>query len=291
MKAEDCSFYSGPGVKLAGRLYLPDPARATGAGIVFCHGFGGVKEGTPPGLSSILAAHGYTVLAFDYRGFGASEGARGRLVPCEQVEDAVHALAFLSRRAGVDPARLGVYGTSFGGGIAIMAARRSGLARAAIVTVPVTSGSRWLQSIMRHYEFQAAAQRALDAIAKKAVTGTIEQVNRFEIMVPDPITQRRYSEPFTMALETFYHVVNHEPIAEAGDLDIPVAVIGVRGDPLVPFQQAVDLHARLPGPKQFSALEGDNHFVVYETALEDVGKISRAWFDEHVAAASAKATA
>src|SRR6266850_2739839 len=149
MATKELSFFSGPKCRLAGRLYLPEAARDRKAGIVFCHGFGGAKEGTPPGLSALLAKHGYTVLTFDYRGFGASEGARGRLVPSEQVEDAVHALALLSQRAGIEPKRIGIYGTSFGGGIAVMAARRSGIACAAVVAVPVTSGSQWLQSIMR----------------------------------------------------------------------------------------------------------------------------------------------
>src|SRR5437868_8545025 len=119
MATKDLSFFSGPNCRLAARLYLQE-GRDRKAGIVFCHGFGGVKEGTPPGLSTLLAKHGYTVLTFDYRGFGASEGPRGRLVPVEQVEDAVHALALLSQRFGLDPSRIGIYGTSFGGGIAIM---------------------------------------------------------------------------------------------------------------------------------------------------------------------------
>src|SRR4051794_16313276 len=176
MQTKDLNFYSGPKCRLAARLYLPEAARNRKAGIVFCHGFGGVKEGTPPGLSTLLAKHGYTVLSFDYRGFGGSEGPRGRLVPIEQVEDAVHALAFLSHHADIEPGRIGIYGTSFGGGIAIMAARRARIARAAVVTVPVTSGSLWLKSIMRWHEFMDLDKRSMAAIASKAASGEIQMV-------------------------------------------------------------------------------------------------------------------
>ena len=283
MATKDLSFVSGPNYRLAARMYVPEPAVDKKAGIVFCHGFGGVKEGTPPGLSTLLAKSGYTVLTFDYRGFGASEGPRGRLVPAEQVEDAVHALALMSERMGLDPKRIGIYGTSFGGGIAILAARRSGIARAAVVTVPVTSGSNWLKSIFRWHEFIDLKRRAMSAIATKAATGEVQMVDRFDIMRPDPTTEARYTEKLALTLETFYHVLIHEPVDEAAQLRIPVAVIGVTGDPLVPFDQAVDLHERLPGPKQLHVFDGNDHFVVYDKALAPVAERAIAWFDSHIA--------
>ena len=71
---DETSFFSGPGVRLASRVYRPSTATDRKAGIVFCHGFGGTKEGTPPGMAQLFAEHGFTVLSFDYRGFGGSEG-------------------------------------------------------------------------------------------------------------------------------------------------------------------------------------------------------------------------
>lgn len=51
-------------------LWTPDKSR--GAGIVFCHGWGG---GTPyDDLLKMLAERGYTVLRFEQRGYGASSG-------------------------------------------------------------------------------------------------------------------------------------------------------------------------------------------------------------------------
>jgi alpha-beta hydrolase superfamily lysophospholipase len=280
MPTEELTFFSGPGLRLAARLYVPDTPVDRKTGIVFCHGFGGVKEGTPPGLSTRLAQHGYSVLTFDYRGFGASEGSRGLLNPAEQIEDAVHAVEFLARRSGID--RVGVYGTSFGGGIAVGAARRNPRVRCGVVTVPVVSGRLWLQSIMRWYEFQQVLSRAMEAIGSKTQTGEIEMADRFDIMIPDPLSQSLYQQPFPMAVETFFHVLNHDPLADAPALDRPFAVIGVEDDPLVPAQQAKDLFDNLGGPKELTVFQGTNHYAVYEDLLEKVFEKAAAWFDAHL---------
>jgi pimeloyl-ACP methyl ester carboxylesterase len=280
MLTEDLIFFSGASLRLAGRLYLPDAGADKHAGIVFCHGFGGVKEGTPVGLSSRLAQHGYAVLTFDYRGFGASEGARALLNPAEQIEDAFHAIEFLARRPGIGC--VGIYGTSFGGGIALSAARRNPRVRCGMVAVPVVHGRQWLQSIMRWYEFLGLQERALEAIGRKTQTGEIEVADRFDIMLPDPYSQSLYQQPYPMAVESFFHVLNHDPLADAPSLDRPFAVIGVDNDPLVPVQQAKDLFNKLAGVKQLTIMRGTNHYAVYEDLLDDVFAKASAWYDAHL---------
>src|ERR1700677_3337173 len=118
VRTEGVSFFGAAGASVSGRLYLPPAGQNHRIGIVMCHGFGGIKEGVLPGLATLLAEAGYTPLIFDFRGFGGTEGPVGRLVPDEQVEDTVHALEFLAQEGSVDPNRIGLYGTSFGGGIA-----------------------------------------------------------------------------------------------------------------------------------------------------------------------------
>jgi len=279
---EDVKFFSGPGLKIAARIYLPNPETDRRAGIVFCHGFGGNKEGTPPSLSNILAGHGYTVLTFDYRGFGESEGPVGRLVQTEQVEDTVHAIEYFARSGRFPSERLGVYGTSFGSGIALLAARRSGRPRVAFVTVPVSSGSGWLKSMNRLYEYEEMKARAFAAIGRKAETGEMEMVDRFDIMVPDPLTRSRHADKKPFALETFYHISTYEPIAEAHEIRIPVGLIGIRDDILVPVEQTISLYERLAGPKKLHIFEHGHHHSVYNELLPPTASHVLEWFELHL---------
>src|SRR5271157_1330775 len=68
-------FFSN-GASVAGHLYSPlqrtDGERTLG--IVMCGPFGSVKEQTLPHYAERFADVGYTVLTFDPRGFGESEG-------------------------------------------------------------------------------------------------------------------------------------------------------------------------------------------------------------------------
>ena len=94
---EEVSFFSD-GIKLDARLFLPAGLAAgqRSAAVVLCAGIQGVKELGPLDLAERLAQAGVATLAFDYRGFGASEGPRWRLFPHEQVRDVRAALSFLA---------------------------------------------------------------------------------------------------------------------------------------------------------------------------------------------------
>jgi uncharacterized protein len=92
------------------------PATAPTIGhVLFCHGNGGnVSDRSPH--ASLLAAAGFDVLLFDYRGYGRSRGRPG--------EDATYADARAGHAAllaadGVDPARVLYLGESLGAAVAL----------------------------------------------------------------------------------------------------------------------------------------------------------------------------
>src|SRR6185437_11037713 len=67
-----------------------------------------------------LAEAGFGVLAFDYRGFGESEGNQGILSPICQLQDLINAVTYLTTRDDVDADAIGAFGTGgTGGGNAI----------------------------------------------------------------------------------------------------------------------------------------------------------------------------
>ena len=79
-------FYS-EGCLIKANLYLPDPISENEKlpAIVLCHGFAGIKELLLPAYGERFAQNGFIVLAFDYRGFGESEGEKGKILNLSQV--------------------------------------------------------------------------------------------------------------------------------------------------------------------------------------------------------------
>ena len=61
-------------------------------------------------------AEAYAALVFDNRCFGASDGEpRQEIDPSAQVRDYRHAITYASTQPEVDPARIGVWGSSYSG--------------------------------------------------------------------------------------------------------------------------------------------------------------------------------
>jgi cephalosporin-C deacetylase-like acetyl esterase len=117
MEKRIVNFFS-EGVRMEGDLFLPDGLKAgeRRPGIVLCHGFTGIRSVILADYAKVFVAAGFVALTFDYRGFGGSEGTKWRLIPLEQIDDIRNAISFFETLAEVDPERIGLWGTSFGGG-------------------------------------------------------------------------------------------------------------------------------------------------------------------------------
>jgi uncharacterized protein len=117
-------FFDSAGHRLAGHLYRPAAPGPTPA-IVMTGPVSSVKEQTLPHYAERFADAGYTVLAFDPRGFGESEGEpRFHYDPWLIVSDYVNAASYAMNRDDVDADRVAVVGVCMGGGYAVAAAAR-----------------------------------------------------------------------------------------------------------------------------------------------------------------------
>ena len=125
-------FTAADGLAIHAQLFLPPPGRqrARGPAVLFFHG-GPVREmllGWHPmdaytfmyGVNQYLADEGYVVLSVNYRGgigYGldfrvpANFGANG----ASELNDILGAALYLRGRPDVDPARIGIWGGSYGG--------------------------------------------------------------------------------------------------------------------------------------------------------------------------------
>ncbi len=113
MRSEKVTYYS-EGDKITGVVYLPDGEQGKPwPAIVPGPGFLGLKDAKHYVMMyERLCGAGYACLAFDYRGWGDSEGKnRGWVMPKWQAEDIRNSITYLQTRADVDPNRIATFGS------------------------------------------------------------------------------------------------------------------------------------------------------------------------------------
>ena len=119
LKFEDAWFTAADGTRLHG-WYVPHEAPR--AVMLFAHGNGGNITHRDDRLENFHAL-GMSVLMFDYRGYGRSEGSPD---VWNIMSDARSARAWLARRAGIEETDVVLYGESLGGGVAVDLAAKDG---------------------------------------------------------------------------------------------------------------------------------------------------------------------
>ena len=135
VKQTKISFQSG-GVTCAGYLFQPEGVTEKVPCIVLGHGFTGTQDRLK-GSAEFFASRGMAALTFDYRHFGESAGAPRQVVNIkEQLEDFHNAIAFARNVAFVDAEKIGVWGSSLGGGHVISVAAEDPKIAAVVGQVP-----------------------------------------------------------------------------------------------------------------------------------------------------------
>lgn len=128
------------GIELAAWLYQPDGPGPHPA-VTMAHGYGGTRHHSLELFASAFAAAGFVVLVHDHRGFGASGGTpRQDINPWQQIADWRRAISYLEAQPAVDPKRLGLWGTSYAGGHALVLGATDRRLRAVVSQVPTISG-------------------------------------------------------------------------------------------------------------------------------------------------------
>lgn len=105
------------------------------------HGFGGTKDSGLAPFAERFTEAGLDVLAFDYRGFGASDGQPRQTISLEgQLTDFHSAIAAVREMADVDPDRIALWGASMSGGHVLQVAGDRDDIAAVVSLTPLTSG-------------------------------------------------------------------------------------------------------------------------------------------------------
>ncbi|CAG2160637.1 alpha/beta hydrolase [Cupriavidus numazuensis] len=138
----DIEFAGEQDVALRGWLFVPEIASAEPRpAISMCHGYAAVKEHALEKFAQAFAEAGFVVMVHDHRNFGASDGTpRHDIDPWMQIEDWRRAISFLESRTEVDASRIGIWGSSYSGGHALVLAATDPRVKCVVSQVPTISG-------------------------------------------------------------------------------------------------------------------------------------------------------
>jgi dipeptidyl aminopeptidase/acylaminoacyl peptidase len=289
------TFYS-EGVRLSGDIFFPAGFHAAKSypAILLCHGYTGTRNLYLPDIARAMNEAGYIVMTFDYKGWGDSDGSKSRLDPHGRVADSQAALTILGAEPGVDAKRLGVYGTSYGGAIAVWMAAIDSRVRCVVSVVAPGNGARWLRSVRRPDEYYDVITRSDADRLQRATTGASEFVERSEVLLADRAsaalgaTERRKHAAAvnSLPLEYIDDTLSFNPEWIVDRIaPRPVLFVATDNDRLVPPEESVLLHARAGEPKKLVMLEGYGHYDVYSgAAMRAVMDATIPWFQQHLSA-------
>jgi dipeptidyl aminopeptidase/acylaminoacyl peptidase len=143
---EEVQVNTADGLNLVG-WYLPS---RNGAAILVQHGFRGNRSSSTLDIGAMVHRHGYGVLFSTIRGHDRSDGDRFDFKNSDEYDLAAWFL-FLEKQAAVDTERLGIYGQSLGGALAIRYAARNPAVKAIVTHSAPVSFNQTLETGIRYF--------------------------------------------------------------------------------------------------------------------------------------------
>jgi len=138
------------GQKIFGILHRPLKQSKKYPVVLICHGLAGHKVGKYRIyviLAELLAKIGIASFRIDFRGSGDSEGDFGDMTIEGEVSDALIALEYLKKVPDMDPDRIGIFGRSMGGTVALLATHSdvAKIIKSIVIWAPIFDGHQWLE--------------------------------------------------------------------------------------------------------------------------------------------------
>lgn len=297
MSTSDVFFYSD-GLKIAGLLYTPDdwhdgdPPRP---GILLVHGISGQKQLPILPTAERLVKEGWFCLAIDHRGCGASEGDRRRFRPLEQVQDAYDALTYMQTLPGIDPDRIGIYGTSFGGGNVIWIAAHDPRVKVVVSSLGPQNGERWLRLVRSAGDWWAFRQEVLEDAERRVRTGEPKEISLERILPHDRhsaeirkhYSDKGWSTQVEYDMESAEAVMRFRPEWVVDRISPrPVMFISAEWDAVVPQEEQLACYERCGEPKKLVSLRRASHYDTYAFHNPETNALVMremlAWFHQYL---------
>ncbi|MGW8063123.1 alpha/beta hydrolase [Streptomyces ziwulingensis] len=286
------------GTELAAWLFLPADADGPLPAITMAHGFGGTRYHGIEHIARRFGEAGYAVLLHDHRNFGDSGGTpRQDIDPHQQIADWRWAITYLGAREEVDEQRIGIWGSSYAGGHALVLAATDRRIRAVYSQVPTVSGyETGLRRIPPH-EVRDLEERfhqdERDQLAGKPPvyvpfvdTDAGHQAAYRQQSAVDFYLNWAPQDKWTneVTLQSNRRARSYEPGRWISRIaPTPLLMLVAKDDDVAPTDLALDAFHRAREPKKLVLMDGD-HFSPYVEQFELSSSAAVDWFDTHLKA-------
>jgi dipeptidyl aminopeptidase/acylaminoacyl peptidase len=287
------------GTRMAGDVYRPKDLMPDDKlpAIVFIHGTGGTKKaGWSARLATAFAQNGYIFLNFDYRGWGESDSklvmldampepdsdgtlsvkaraVRWQMDFADQTTDIRNAIAFMVGEPNVDRERIGILGTSYGGGLTTWTAAYDPRVKCAAVQVPGMGGQRGAPFYTRAYELMTRQARGETEPFPYATGAPGGKMASYAHM--------RYNS----AKDVAYNVIE-----AANDVKIPMLIIDAGKEELMDIKEnggrVAEILKSHGTPVKYHVIDGMGHYGVYGDKFQAALDLELEWFKQHLKAAA-----
>lgn len=248
-RSERTGFHS-EGVWCAATLHWPaDVSQQPRPAILMVHGWGGIQDALTVPFYEEFTRAGYVVMTFDYRGWGDSAGLPRQTISARQrMRDADAALAFLKTRPGVDPARIVVWGSSFGGGHAVELAADHPELAGVIAQVPMLDGMAAVLAVppLRLMRFALYCLADLIKPGRPVYIPVVSEPGAFSSMDRDDAHKvlqlaerslgRRYDN--RVAARSLMTMGPYRPLKRLKEIRVPTLLLGATEDTVAPFVES-----------------------------------------------------
>jgi uncharacterized protein len=303
MTTEDIEFTAG-NATLRGWFYPPSGRTGTAPCVVLQTGFSGVKEMATPDYAEVLQAAGLACLVYDHPGFGASDALaptpRQEIDPWQQVRCIQDAITYAQSRPEVDADRIGLWGTSFAGGHAVVVAAIDRRVGAVVTQLPLISGARTFGDLIP-IGARAGLEAAFAAERRARFAGADPTL--IPVVADDPTANAALSSPG--AFEYFTQLARKTAPAWRNEVTLtsmelmrgyepgawirlvaptPLLVVAAPADHLADGREVLAAYEDALQPKALVTLPG-GHFDQYSGAnFERGAAATRDWFVDHLLA-------
>jgi uncharacterized protein len=259
------------------------------------HGFSAFKEMGLDDYADVFTAAGIAALVYDNRNLGASDGEpRFEIDPVAQMRDYQHAISYAET---YEEGRIGVWGTSYCGGLALMVAVLDRRVKCVVSQVPFISGYANMMQVTalenrnQYYRTLEDERRSLHFGKPPSITSVCTDDPSKPLDAPGRRTPS-YFQSHTKAKN-----LNWENKVTVRSLDLrlafeampfmeriaptPLLMIVADNDKITPTDISLQAFARALEPKRLVLVNGD-HYVPYLEEFKLSSGAARDWFSEHL---------